>query len=355
MSMKTPNIASRIFSVLIATLMFLLSASLAWGVVLDHQSRGLVTKGVTVVGHDLSGMTEAQARATVLEAVSVPMLRPVTVAGDNKTWTFDPQGIVVIDVDSMIDSAYSPRRTATLIERLDSQLRGTLLPADIKPVYTVDSAAVAAWVARAATEVDRKPVNSTRKLVKYAFKISPSAKGAKVDRRGAVARISRELSVEAALSSADRLVSLPVGYQTPKVVESSFKTAIIVSLSECRIRLYEGAKLIKSYSCAPGRPGFPTPTGDFKVDSKQRYATWINPGTAWAKSMPAEIPGGPGNPMGTTKIGIDYGGVFMHGVPSGEFGSIGTHASHGCMRMFPSQVLELYGLVRIGDPVFIRE
>jgi lipoprotein-anchoring transpeptidase ErfK/SrfK len=59
--------------------------------------------------------------------------------------------------------------------------------------------------------------------------------------------------------------------------------------------------------------------------------------------------------MGDRKIGINYPGVFMHGVPPGEYGSIGSHASHGCMRMLPSQVHDLYARVSIGDPVFIRE
>ena len=90
------------------------------------------------------------------------------------------------------------------------------------------------------------------------------------------------------------------------------------------------------------------------IQSRQRYAPWINPGTPWAASMPKVIPGGPGNPMGTTKVGINYPGVFMHGIPGSEFGSIGTHASHGCMRMFPSDALDLYNRVSIGDPVWIR-
>lgn len=353
--MKTPNTASRILQVLVATLLFLLSASLAWGVMLDYQSRGIVSKGVTVAGHDLSGMTEAQVRATIKEAVSAPMLRPVTVTGDKKTWTLDPKGIVTIDADSMINAAYSPKRTATLLERLNSQLTGQPLPADIKPVYSVHSAAIAAWVARTATKVDRKPVDATRTLAGYAFKITPSAYGAKVDRTNAVARISKALSAETALSSADRVVTLPVGLPKPNVVQSSFKAAIVVSLSQCRIRLYDGAKLIKSYSCAPGQPAWPTPTGDFKIDSKLADAPWINPHDSWSASMPDVIPGGPDNPMGDRKIGINYAGVFMHGVPPGEFGSIGTQASHGCMRMMPSAVHDLYGRVHIGNPVFIRD
>ena len=48
--MKAPSIASRIILVLVATLLLALSATLAWGVVLDYQARGVVPAGVTVVG-----------------------------------------------------------------------------------------------------------------------------------------------------------------------------------------------------------------------------------------------------------------------------------------------------------------
>jgi lipoprotein-anchoring transpeptidase ErfK/SrfK len=353
--MKAPTIATRILLVLLAILLMLASASLAWGVVVDYQVRGLVPTGVSVAGQDLGGMTEAQARAVIESSVASPMLRTLTVTGDGKTWTLDPKGIVAIDADSMIAAAYSPRRTATLVARLNSQLAGQPLPADVKPAYSVDPTAITNWVAQVAEQVDRKPVNATRKIVKYSFKFTPSAPGATVDQAGAVAGISQMLSADAALSSASRVVTLPVTPSKPKVVESSFKKAIIVSLSECKIRLYDGTKLVKTYPCAPGRPAFPTPTGDFVVDTKLANAPWINPGSDWAKSMPAMIPAGPSNPMGVRKIGINYSGVFMHGIPSSEYSSIGTHASHGCMRMMPSDVMDLFGRVTIGMPVYIRE
>lgn len=100
--MKAPSLASRILIVLAATVLLLLSATLAWGVALDYQTRGLVPNGVSVAGRDLSGLTEDQARAAVVEAVSTPMLRPVTVTHKSKTWTLDPKGIVTVDVDSML-------------------------------------------------------------------------------------------------------------------------------------------------------------------------------------------------------------------------------------------------------------
>ena len=353
--MKAPSTVSRILFVLAATLMFVLSGTLAWAAVSDYQVRGLVPKGVTVVGHDLSGMTESQARSAIENAVSTPLLRPVTITGDNKTWTLDPKGIVAVDVESMLSAAYAPRRTATFVTRLSHQLANEPLPADIKPVYSIDSSAVTTWVAQTATQVDRKPVNSTRTMVKYAFKVTPAKYGARVDQAGSAAQIGQMLTAESALSSASREVSLPIAVLKPKVLESSFKTAIIVSLNRCKIYLYNGAKLVKAYDCAPGQPAWPTPKGDFKIETKQKNASWINPHAAWSASMPDVIGPGPDNPMGVRKIGINYPGVFMHGVPPGEFDSIGTHASHGCMRMLPSAVADLFGRVQIGNPVFIRD
>jgi lipoprotein-anchoring transpeptidase ErfK/SrfK len=352
--MKASSIAARILIVLLATLLLLASASLAWGVVVDYQSRGFVPTGVSVVGQDLGGMTAEQAAATIEKAVSSPMLRTVTVTADNATWTLDPKGIVAVDVDAMVAEAYSPRRTATLGQRLNNQLAGEPLPAAIKPVYSVDTTALAAWVASSAAQVNRKPVDATRKIVKYKFVVTTSTLGATVDQAGSIQRVSEALSADAALSSASRVVTLPVTYVKAKVTESSFKKAIIVSLPECKIRLYNGGKLIKTYRCAPGRAAFPTPEGDFVVDSKLANAPWINPGSAWASGMPASIGPGPSNPMGVRKIGINYSGVFMHGIPASEYSSIGTHASHGCMRMMPSDVADLFNRVYIGMPVYIR-
>lgn len=352
---KAPSVVGRVLFVVASTLMLALSASLAWAAVSDYQVRGLVPKGVSVVGRDLSGMTEAQARSAIEDVVATPLLRPVTVTGDKRTWTLDPKGIVSVDVEAMLDAAYAPRRTATFVTRLSHQLADEPLPADIEPAYSVDSTAVAAWVAQTTSQVNRKPKNATRKIVKYKFKFTKAIWGARVDTAGAATRIGQILTADAALSSASRVVTLPITVLKPKVLETSFKTALIVSLPQCKIRLYKGNKLIKTYPCAPGQAAYPTPHGDFVIDDKLAYAPWYNPGSGWAAGMPAVIPAGPSNPMGVHKIGINVSGVFMHGVPAYEYGSIGTHASHGCMRMFPKDVKDLFGRVKIGDPVYIRE
>ena len=354
--MTARRVIARILLVLLAALMLALSATFAWAAVTDYKVHGLVPKGVSIVGHDLSGMTEDQAREAITAAVSTPMLRPVTITGDKKSWVFDPKGTVSIDVDLMVNEAYSTRRSATFVTRLESQLRGAPLTNDIKPEYSVDTTTVGAWVAQTATLINRPPKDSVRTIddAKYRFKITPEIYGAIVDQAKSVKRIAGALTAETALANADRSVPLHVSSRKPKVLASSFKTGIIVSLDQCKIYLYNGAKLVKTYPCAPGQAGYPTPTGDFKIETKETNASWFNPHAAWSASMPDIIGPGPYNPMGVRKIGINYFGVFFHGIPPGEFGSIGSHASHGCMRMFPSDVLDLYGRVDIGNPVFIR-
>lgn len=353
--MKSLSTASKIVLVLCAVLLLLFSGTLAWAIAQDYRTRGLVTEGVTVAGRDLGGMTEDEARVVIEDAVSAPMLRPLTVRSNGNAWKIGVGSVVSIDVDDMVDEAYAPRRDSTLAQRLTSQLTGTPIPAEIKPKYSVDTTAVKEWVADAADELDRRSVDATRELDGYEFKVTDEVYGLQVNKKKAVKRISKALSAETALSSTDaRSIMLPTKAVKPKVVASDFGQGIIVSLNQCRVYLYDGDKLVKSYRCAPGRPGFSTPTGDFKVVTKLANAPWINPGSDWAKDMPKIIPPGPNNPMGVRKVGINMPGIFFHGIPPSEFSSIGTHASHGCMRMMPSDVLDLFNRVKIGTPVYIR-
>jgi lipoprotein-anchoring transpeptidase ErfK/SrfK len=339
--------------VLLATVMLMVSASLAWAAANDYKSRGFVPNGVSVVGTDLGGMTESQAREAIEEAVAAPLLRPLSVAAADKTFVFDPKGIVSVDVEGMLAEAYAPRRNATLVARARHDLAGLPLPAQIQAKYSVDQTAIATWLAGVQSQVDTKPVDAERQIKKYKLIVKPSKLGYKTDVAGAQAEILRALSAETALSGpAGRTAAIPVASIKPKVVESSFKKTLVVSLSQRKVRLYNGAKLEKTYSIAIGMPAYPTPTGDWKIINKRYMPTWTNPGSGWATTMPAYIAPGYNNPLGTRALDLDASGIRFHG--SSNDGSIGTAASHGCMRMHMSDVEALYPLVPVGTPVYIR-
>ena len=139
------------------------------------------------------------------------------------------------------------------------------------------------------------------------------------------------------------------------VVDDRTRTAmvgrLVASLSQRKVRLIRNGKVWKTYPIAIGQSAFPTPTGEYEINDKQVDPTWYPPDSPWAAEL-ATIPPGPGNPLGTRWIGTTAPAIGFHGTYATS--SVGTAASHGCMRMHIPDVEELYEQVTIGMKVSIR-
>jgi lipoprotein-anchoring transpeptidase ErfK/SrfK len=158
--------------------------------------------------------------------------------------------------------------------------------------------------------------------------------------------------VRTALREDKSSIKFPVKKVAPETVGDD-KT-IVVSLGQEKLTLYEGKKADRTYPVATGAPGFPTPTGSFQIVEKRKNPTWVNPDpTGWGSSMPVSIPPGPGNPLGTRAMNLNAPGIRIHGTY--ELSSLGTAASHGCIRMAISDSEQLYDLVNVGTPVLIMK
>ena len=89
---------------------------------------------------------------------------------------------------------------------------------------------------------------------------------------------------------------------------------IEVNLSTNRLTFYDGLKVRKVYPVATGQPSFPTPQGTWEVVYKRVNPTWTNPAKdGWGADMPASIPPGPGNPLGTRAMSLNASGILIHG------------------------------------------
>ena len=133
---------------------------------------------------------------------------------------------------------------------------------------------------------------------------------------------------------------------------TAFVGRIVVTLSKFRLQLIRDGKVVKSFRVAVGQPAFPTPSGTYRIVNKQRDPTWTPPpGSSWAKGL-GPIPPGPGNPLGTRWMGTSAPFVGIHGTYADY--SIGTRASHGCIRMHIKDVEALYDEVSVGMPVLLR-
>jgi lipoprotein-anchoring transpeptidase ErfK/SrfK len=138
-----------------------------------------------------------------------------------------------------------------------------------------------------------------------------------------------------------------------KDLANRYGTVVTISQSSFRLRLFKRLKFVKSYGVAVGQPAYPTPRGLFSIANKAVNPPWTAPNSPWAGAYRNEtVAGGSAeNPLKARWMGI-VNGVGIHG--TGEPGSIGSRASHGCIRMTVPDVIDLYPRVPVGTPVLIR-
>lgn len=116
---------------------------------------------------------------------------------------------------------------------------------------------------------------------------------------------------------------------------------IVVSIPDRKLMLLEGDRVLKVYDVAVGKASTPSPHGEFTIVTRAINPVWKN------------VPPGPANPVGTRWLGLSIKGYGIHGTNAP--GSIGTAASHGCIRMRNRDVEELFELVSSGASVELDE
>ncbi|WP_255294766.1 L,D-transpeptidase family protein [Bacillus sp. AFS041924] len=122
---------------------------------------------------------------------------------------------------------------------------------------------------------------------------------------------------------------------------------IIINKSINRLAFYENGKLVKVFKVATGKSQELTPEGKFKIVNKIVNRPYYK----------ANIPGGdPRNPLGNRWLGLNARGTWgttyaIHG--NNNPSSIGTYASHGCVRMYDEEVEWLFDRIQKGATVLI--
>ncbi len=110
------------------------------------------------------------------------------------------------------------------------------------------------------------------------------------------------------------------------------------------------------FPVAIGMRYYRTPKFMSMVDVMDDSPEWKMPDSQWVRDLGLE-PGtilqddDPNNPIKARWIGISSTGIGIHGTTSDV--SIGTKASHGCIRMHVPDVIELYAHVPLGIPVYV--
>jgi L,D-transpeptidase ErfK/SrfK len=136
------------------------------------------------------------------------------------------------------------------------------------------------------------------------------------------------------------------------IAPESRGAAIVINVPQRMLFYYEDNIVLRHYPIASGKPGWQTPLADFSIIRKERNPTWDVPPSIQeemrrsGKPVLTCVPPSPQNPLGKYWLGLSVPGVGIHGtnVPS----SIYKTETHGCIRLHPNDIEDLFALVDTG-------
>ena len=155
------------------------------------------------------------------------------------------------------------------------------------------------------------------------------------------------------LPGAGNKINLSTAWIIPDA--QSYK-GLIINLSEMRLYYFfthRKSTFVKTYPIGIGRQGFNTPVGSFSIIEKIVNPDWHVPKSIRQEDprLPAIVPAGPDNPLGSHALRLSLGDVLIHGT-NRPFG-IGRKDSHGCIRMYPEDIAVLFKMVKKNTKVTI--
>lgn len=144
---------------------------------------------------------------------------------------------------------------------------------------------------------------------------------------------------------------------TSHIVPTELSHGLVINLPELLLYHFHQGVYQRRYALAVGKKSWPTPTGDFYIRNKAENPTWTVPASIQAemeemgREVVEKVPPGPQNPLGKYWLGTSAPGVGIHA--TNRPWSVGHFVSHGCIRMLPEEIAQLYQLVEVGTPVRI--
>lgn len=313
----------------------------------DLASTDRLLPGITIAGVDVGEMSRREAVSTLTEEAEDRLGRDIQVAARDRTWSVSAAELGTLPViEPVVDRALRASEGYSWPERVFRRVfnSGVAYSADLR--FRPDMARIRTYMENVAEQIAREPINAQVDYEEGEVVLRKPEAGWHLPVKDALRALRR------ALAGGSETVQLPLQRLAPEVTREDLGHTIVVDLSDLELSLYDGLKLDRSYDVALGAPDYPTPPGEFEIIDKAENPTWTNPAPdGWGKDLPLQIPGGPTNPLGTRALYLNAPGIRIHGTPASY--SIGTYASHGCIRMLMEDVEELYEIVPIGTTVHV--
>ena len=335
-----------------ALAVLVLAAGAAWAV--DHAQRETIAQGVTVGGIDVGGLDRDAAQAKLQRELVDQLSSPIILKRGTRSWQLGArESQIAVNVEGSIDDAIAHSRQGSFLGRTVDRITGAEHPKRIGAEISYSDHAVVRLLDRVRRAVERAPRDASVDFGPTSIAPVPSRDGLTIHATGLHRRIRQAL----VSPHKDHVFDLHLKRITPKVTTNElgakYPTLVTVDRSGFRLRLYKNLRLVKTYKIAVGRAGLETPAGLYAIQDKQVNPSWHVPDSAWAGKLRGKvIPPGPNDPIKARWMGI-FQGAGIHGVDPSEYETLGSAASHGCVRMRIPDVIDLYDRVAVGTPVYI--
>ena len=168
--------------------------------------------------------------------------------------------------------------------------------------------------------------------------------------------------VDTWLPGEGRQIVLPKRFVLP----STPREGLVLNIPEMRLYYYPDSKgapqsqtgaTVQTYPLGVGREGWSTPYETTRVTAKVAQPAWYPPESireeraAEGDPLPKIVPAGPDNPLGEFAMRLSLPSYLIHGTnrPWG----VGMRVSHGCIRLYPEDIEQLFAQVDVGTSVRI--
>jgi lipoprotein-anchoring transpeptidase ErfK/SrfK len=323
-------------------------AAYAW----DRAKANDIATGIRVGGVPIGGLSEKQARHKLRDELVKPLEQPITVKYEQTNYVLGPKRLAVhADIQGMLDEAHEASREGDLPTRLWRYATGDEVSRNLPARVGYSHKGVDQFVTEVADQVDQPATDASVEPTASSINLVPGSDGVSLDQ----AKLRSALTGELRSADVRHVVEAPVERTHSSVstddLAAKYPVFLTVDRASYELRLWESLKLVHTYPIAVGMQGLETPAGTYTIDDKQVNPSWHVPDSAWAGDLAGKtIPPGPADPIKSRWMGF-YNGAGIHGTD--DVASLGSSASHGCVRMSIPDVEALYDEVPLGTPIYI--
>jgi lipoprotein-anchoring transpeptidase ErfK/SrfK len=317
----------------------------------DDARSDQIAEGVTVGDVDVGGLQADEAERLLRSQLVGPLRRPIFITYSGDSWKLPAKQLKVrANVAESVDQAIAESREGGLPSRLVRYVTGGTVDEEIEPEVGYSQPAINKFVRRVAGDINQAAQDATISATPSSLNVVEAENGRELRDN----LLEKQLAEVVTSATKPRRFKAVVRTTRPEVTTSevaeAYPTYLTLDRTNFTLRLWKDLELSEEYTVAVGTVGFETPTGVYHIQNKAVDPAWSVP--EWGGSLAGQvIPGGvPENPLKERWLGI-YDGAGIHGTD--QTYSLGTAASHGCVRMAIPDVIELYDQVPVGTPIYI--